>query len=79
MNPKNLGLSLAIVSGGFWFVAMTLALTTGIGDVTVKGVGALHPWFDFSWIGMVVMVAQHLIGGFILGYAIAWVYNKAPK
>lgn len=79
MNPKSFGLALAIVSGGFWFLGMSLALLTGIGDGTMKGLGWFHPFFEYSWTGMLTITAEHLVAGFVLGYAIAWVYNKVSK
>ncbi len=69
-------MAFAIVSGGFWFFGMSLALLTGIGDGTIKGLGWFHPYFSYSWGGMVMMVVEYLIAGFVFGYAIAWVYNK---
>ena len=76
LNPKALGLTVAILSGAFWFLAMTFSLLTGIGEVTLTTIGAFHPFFSYSWAGMIIIVIEHLIAGFIVGWIFAKVYNK---
>ncbi len=79
MNPKNFGIALGTVAGGFWFLGMTISLLTGIGKGTLTGIGMLHPYFSYSWTGMAIITVEHLVAGFVLGYAIAWIYNKVSK
>lgn len=80
LDSKALGLAMAIFSAGGWLVIMTVSLLTGVGDMTLKGIGSLHPFFSYSWGGMVIMVIEHLIGGFIVGWLLVWLYNKfLPK
>jgi len=77
LNSKALGLATAIFAGGWWFIAMVLSLLTGIGERTLSTVGGYHPYFSYSWGGMVIIVIEHLIVGFIAGWIFAWLYNKS--
>lgn len=76
LNPKALGYTIAIISGAFWFLAMTCSLITGIGKITMTTIGSFHPFFTYSWAGMVIIVIESLICGFIVGWIFAWLYNK---
>jgi len=76
LNKKALGLTAAVLSGAFWLVTMVVSLLTGVGELTLTTIGSFHPFFEYSWVGMVVIVVEHLICGFILGWLFAWVYNK---
>lgn len=76
LNKKALGLTVAVLSGAFWLVAMVFSLLTSVGELTLTTLGSFHPFFGYSWGGMVIIVIEHLIGGFILGWLFAWVYNK---
>ena len=78
-SPKTLGMTLGLLAGGAWLIIMGLSLTTGFLDQTVQSVGGLHPGFSYSWNGLWWVVAMHLVGGFVLGYAIGWIYNKFNK
>lgn len=80
LNPKSLGLTAAILSGTFWLIAMIFSLLTGIADDSLTTWGSLHPFFSYSWAGMIIIVIEHLIGGFVGGWIFAWLYNKLlPK
>ncbi|MBI5732145.1 MAG: hypothetical protein HY982_02175 [Candidatus Magasanikbacteria bacterium] len=76
LNPKALGWASAILCGAFWFLAMTFSLLSGVGIRTMTTLGAFHPFFTYSWWGMVVIVVENLIGGYIGGWLFAWLYNK---
>ena len=76
LNPKAFGFAVAIFAGACWFVSMVFSLLTGIGEMTLTTFGAFHPFFSYSWAGMIIIVIEHLIGGFILGWIFAWLYNK---
>ena len=60
INPKSLGLALGIIAGAWWFLIMTVSLLTGIADMTITMVGGFHPFFSYSWGGMVIIVIEHL-------------------
>lgn len=76
LNSKALGYAVSVLSAAFWLLAMSFSLLTGIGEVTITNIGAFHPFFSYSWSGMVIIVIEHLICGFIGGWLFAWVYNK---
>jgi len=79
LNPKAFGFAVAIFAGACWFVLMVFSLLTGIGEMTLTTLGAFHPFFSYSWAGMIIIVIEHLIGGFIVGWIFAWLYNKLLK
>jgi hypothetical protein len=80
LNPKALGLAWAIICAAFWLVAMGVSLLTGIGEITITTWGSWHPFFSYSWTGLVVVVVENIIAGFVGGYIFAWLYNKfLPK
>ena len=79
LNSKALGLTVGVLSGAFWLVAMTLSLLTGFGEQTLTIWGSWHPFFTYSLVGMIVIVIGHLVAGFIAGWIFAAVYNKFNK
>jgi hypothetical protein len=76
LNRRGLGLATAVFAGASWFLVMSFSLLTGIGEITVTTIGAFHPFFSYSWPGMVIVVVEHLIGGFVAGWIFAWLYNR---
>ncbi len=76
LNPKALGLTLGLLSGGAWLALMAVSLTTGFLHRTIQAVGGLHPAFSYTWGGTVWMAVMHLVGGFVGGWVVATVYNK---
>lgn len=76
LNPKALGLTLGLLSGGAWLVLMAFSLTTGVLDQTAQAVGGLHPGFSYTWGGALWIIVMHLVGGFVGGWLVASVYNK---
>ncbi len=79
INEKALAKTVAILAAAFWFLALGFSLLTGVGRLTLTTLGAFHPWFSYSWGGWFIIVIEHLIGGYILGYIFAWVYNRFAK
>lgn len=79
LNPKALGLTAGVLGGAFWLVAMILSLLTGFGEQTLIVWGSWHPLFTYSLVGMIVIVIEHLVAGFIAGWIFAAVYNKFNK
>jgi hypothetical protein len=79
LNPKALGLTAGVLGGAFWLVAMVLSLLTGFGEQTLTTWGSWHPLFTYGWVGMIVAVIEHLIGGYIVGWLFATVYNQFLK
>ncbi|MBI3638607.1 hypothetical protein HY227_02585 [Candidatus Wolfebacteria bacterium] len=79
LNSKALGYAVGVFTGGLWLIFMAFSLLTGIGETTITTFGLFHPFFSYSWIGLVIIVVEHLIGGFILGWIFAQLYNKFSK
>lgn len=79
LNPKAFALTLGIFAGSFWLLAMGLSLATGIGAQTITALGNLHPGFSYSWGGLLWMVILHFIGGTVLGWLFARLYNALAK
>lgn len=79
LDSKAVGLALGVVAALFWLVTMSFSLLTGIGEITMTTLGSYHPFFTYSWGGMVIVVVENLIYGFVLGWTFAWVYNKFVK
>ncbi|MDP3999309.1 MAG: hypothetical protein Q8P76_01785 [bacterium] len=79
LKPKALGLTVGLLSGAGWLVMMGVSLLTGFGTRTLHTFGSFHPWFSYSWTGLVWMVILHLVAGYVLGLIFASVYNWALK
>lgn len=79
LNPKALGLTMGFLAGAVWLVAMLFSLLTGFGEQTLTTWGSWHPFFSYSWTGMIIMVIEHLVAGFVAGWIFAAVYNKFNK
>ncbi|MBI2048060.1 MAG: hypothetical protein HYT27_02880 [Parcubacteria group bacterium] len=75
-NPKALGFAFGLLFGGVWLIVMGVSLLTGFLDQTVQAVGGLHPGFTYTWMGLFSTVIMHLVGGFVGGFILAWLYNK---
>lgn len=76
LNPRALAKTVAVLAAAFWLLAMGFSLLTGVGQTTITTLGSFHPWFTYSWIGWLIIIIEHLICGYILGYIFAWVYNR---
>jgi hypothetical protein len=76
LDQNAFSLASAILAGAFWLVVMSFSLITGVGYRTVNTMGSFHPFFTYSWLGMITMVIEHLIIGYILGWFFVWFYNK---
>ncbi|MBI2594974.1 MAG: hypothetical protein HYW38_01795 [Candidatus Colwellbacteria bacterium] len=72
-------MALAIVAGGWWFLVMSFSLLTGVGDAFVTAWGISHPFWSYTWGGMIMMVVQHLIYGFAGGWILARLYNRFQR
>ena len=76
LNTKAFSLTLAILAAAIWLVIMAVSLLTGLGERTISTLGSFHPFFSYSFLGLVVMVAEHFVGGYILGLIFSGLYNK---
>lgn len=76
LDQKAFSLAMAILGGAIWLVMMSFSLITGVGHRTIDTIGSYHPFFTYSWLGMITMVIEHLIIGYVIGWLFAWLYNK---
>lgn len=79
LNSKAFGFTVAIFAAACWLILMSVSLLTGDAKTAVVAVGTLHPLFSFSWTGLIILVVEHFIGGFIIGWIFAWLYNRFAK
>lgn len=79
LNKKAFGLALGILAAVVWFLLIAVAILFGWFKDVVMLMGPLHPWFAFTWSGAVWMAVIHLVGGYVIGYVLAWLYNKSAK
>lgn len=76
LDSKALAKATAFFAGGLWLIVMVFSLITGVGQLTLTTMGSYHPFFSYSWGGLVVIVIENLIGGYVLGWIFAWLYNR---
>lgn len=67
------------LTGLVWLVLMAFSLLTGVGERTLTTIGGFHPFFGYSWGGAAVIAVEHMIGGSVLGFLFATLYNKFLK
>lgn len=79
LNSKTFGLTLGIFAGSLWLLTMGFSLTTGIGARTIITLGSFHPGFSYSWGGLFWMIVLHFIGGNVLGWLFAKLYNALAE
>lgn len=76
LNSKAFALTVGTLAGAWWLLVMGFSLLTGIGVSTLSTFGSYHPWFSYSWGGLLWMAVLHLIGGAAAGWLFATLYNK---
>lgn len=76
LDTKAFSLTLAILAAAIWLVIMAVSLLTGLGARTISTLGSYHPFFSYSFLGLVAMVAEHFIGGYVIGLIFSGLYNK---
>jgi len=79
LSPRALAWATAIFAAACWFIAMVFSFLTGVGQMTLTTIGAYHPFFSYSFGGMIIIVIENLIAGYILGWIFAWLYDKFVK
>jgi len=80
LNAKAWGATIATLAGLCWLVGMSMALLMGGWfEKVVKWMGQMHPWFSYSWLGMIWMIVLHVVVGFIFGWIFASVYNMYAR
>ncbi len=79
LNPRALGYTIATIAGGFWLIFMGLSLLFGWFTNYVELLGAFHPWWSNSFSGLITIVIEHIVCGFIAGWIFALLYNHFLK
>lgn len=70
--------TVAIFDGLGIFFIMAYSLIFHKADVALARFAALH-WANYSLSGAILMLIEHVILGFVLGWLFAWLYNKFVK
>ncbi len=78
LNPKAVGISLAIVWGVSVFL-MGLISGTGYGLGFVNALGTMYIYYQPGIIGAIIGLIYGLIDGFIGGFVFAYLYNMFEK
>ncbi len=78
LNALALGYASAIFCGVWVFLVMAYSLLTGKVSDFMTRAATLH-WASYSWGGAILMLVEHAIAGFILGWIFAWLYDKFAK
>lgn len=79
LNSKALGLALGTVAALVWLAMMGFSLLTGVGDETIRTLGSYHPFFSYTFLGLIAMIIEHFVGGFILGWLFGKFYHHFAK
>jgi hypothetical protein len=78
LNKLALAYAVAIFDGALVFITMVYSLLFGKASVAMARVAAIH-FAPYSFLGAILMLVEHAIAGFILGWVFAWLYNKFVK
>jgi hypothetical protein len=73
-----LAYTVAIFYGALTFLMMAYSLLTGVAKDFMARTAAVH-WASYSWGGAILMTVEYLVGGFVLGWLFAWLYNYFAK
>ena len=78
LNKLALGYAVAIMDGGLVFLAVVYSLLFGKANAIMVRFAALH-FAPYNFLGAILMLIEHAVAGFILGWIFAWLYNKFTK
>tara|TARA_Y100000310_G_C20424745_1_gene688487 strand:- start:481 stop:729 length:249 start_codon:yes stop_codon:yes gene_type:complete len=78
LNPKSLGYSLATLSA-LGMLALGIAANRGIYVIAAEQMIKWHLFFSLSPTGIITGTIEATIWGFIMGWLIAYFYNKFQK
>lgn len=78
LNKSAFAYAVAIFDGALVFIAMAYSLLLGKANAIMVRVAAIH-FAPYSFVGAILMLIEHAIAGFILGWVFAWLYNKFVK
>jgi len=78
LNKLAFAYAVAIFDGALVFLAMVYSLLFGKASAIMVRVAAIH-FAPYSFIGTILMLIEHAVAGFILGWIFAWLYNSFVK
>ncbi len=79
LNPKGLGISTGIIGGMCAFLLTLFSAATGYGAKFLEAYASIHPGYTISIIGAFIGLVYSFICWFVVGYALAWLYNRIGK
>lgn len=74
IHPVALGVALGIIEGLPIFLGTIILVLQG--ESGPAFLSKLFPFYEISWLGAFIGLAEGLIDGFIGGVIMAWIYNK---
>ena len=78
LNKLAFAYAVAIFDGALVFIAMAYSLLFGKASAIMVRVAAIH-FAPYSFVGAILMLIEHAVAGFILGWIFAWLYNSFVK
>lgn len=78
LNKLAFAYAIAIFDGALVFLAMAYSLLFGKASVAMARVAAIH-FAPYSFLGAILMLIEHAIAGFIIGWVFVWLYNSFIK
>jgi len=78
LNKLAFGYAWGIVSGFGIFLVMAYSLIGDKATDFMARIAVLH-FVTYSWSGAFVMLIEHLVAGFVVGWVFAWLYNELLK
>ena len=79
LDIKNLGLTLGILTGLYFFLIALSANLFSYGNLIVTTLSSIYIGYSASLIGSIIGLIYGFIDGFIFGALIALIYNALTK
>jgi hypothetical protein len=78
LNKSAFAYTVAIFDGALVFLAIAYSLLFGKASAVMARVAAIH-FAPYSFLGAILMLVEHAVAGYILGWIFAWLYNSFVK
>lgn len=75
LHPRNLGLSIGLLTGLTELLLGLAATFLGRGANIVSFIATFHVGYDATWLGALIGLAWGFVDGFIAGFLLAVFYN----
>ncbi|MBU2634542.1 MAG: bacteriophage holin [Nanoarchaeota archaeon] len=79
LNIKNLGLTLGILTGVYFFLLALIAYLFSFGNLFVTTLSSVYIGYSATFLGSIIGLVYGFIEGFIFGALVALVYNALQK